>query len=91
MHATSKGTNAGFADTGAHRGSTHKRQAQATRRRGRNRQHTKEAGSQVLMEKIKQWEVLDIQTKSEIEKTLNHVERAGKTLNRKSEDIYIGS
>ena len=43
------------------------------------------------MEKIKQWEVLEIQTKLEIEKTLNPVERAGKTLNRKSEDIYIES
>ena len=51
----------------------------------------KEAGTQVSMEKIEQWEVLEIQTKSEIGKTLNHVERAGKTLNRKSEDIYIGS
>ena len=51
----------------------------------------KEAGTQVSMEKIKQWEVLEIQTKSKIEKTLNPVEWAGKTLNRKSEDIYIGS
>ena len=51
----------------------------------------KEAGTQVSMEKIEQWEVLEIQTKSEIGKTLNPVERAGKTLNRKSEDIYIES
>ena len=43
------------------------------------------------MDKIEQWEVLEIQTKSEIRKTLNPVERAGKTLNKKSEDIYIGS
>ena len=51
----------------------------------------KEAGTQVSMEKIEQWKVLEIQTKSEIEKTLNPVERAGKTLNRKSKDIYIRS
>ena len=51
----------------------------------------KEAGTQVSMEKIEQWEMLEIQTKSEIGKTLNPVEQAGKTLNRKSEDIYIGS
>ena len=43
------------------------------------------------MDKIEQWEVLEIQTKSEIRKTLNPVERAGKNLNRKLEDIYIGS
>ena len=51
----------------------------------------KEAGMHVSMEKIEQWEVLEIQTKSEIGETLNHVEWAGKTLNRKLEDIYIGS
>ena len=43
------------------------------------------------MEKIEQWEVLEIHTKSEIGKTLNPIEQVGKTLNRKSEDIYIGS
>ena len=51
----------------------------------------KEAGTQVSMEKIEQWELLEIQTKSEIEKTLNPVEQEGKTLNWKSEDMYIGS
>ena len=51
----------------------------------------KEAGTQVSMEKIEQWEVLEIQTKLKIGKTLNPVERARKTLNRKLEDIYIGS
>ena len=51
----------------------------------------KEAGTQVSMEKIEQWEVLEIQTKSKIRKTLNPVERARKTLNRKTEYIYIGS
>ena len=51
----------------------------------------KEVGTQVSMEKIKQWEVLEIHSKSEIRKTLNPVERAGKTLNQKSKYIYIRS
>ena len=39
----------------------------------------KEAGTQVSMEKIEQWEVLEIQTKV-YGKSTNPVERAGKLL-----------